>query len=117
MPVETLLRKAKEHRSYDEGETVFTAGEFGEHMFGVISGSVDLCNEDRVVATKGPGEMFGELALVDREPRSLTAVATTATTLAVIDRHQFLFLIHETPTFAIDVMHSLAVQLRALTSG
>jgi CRP-like cAMP-binding protein len=53
------------------------------------------------------------MALVDGSARSATAVATEPTTLAVIDRHRFLFLIHETPTFALQVMHGMADLLRA----
>ena len=60
----------------------------------------------------GPEDVFGEMALIDNSPRSLTAVAITDTTLATIDRHRFLFLVQETPTFAIDVMTVMAERLR-----
>jgi len=51
---------------------------------------------------------------VSDAPRSLTAVATEPTVLAVIDERSFLFLVHETPMFAIQVMRSLAERIREL---
>jgi CRP-like cAMP-binding protein len=52
------------------------------------------------------------MALVDSSPRSATAVATTDTVLAVIDRHRFLFLVQETPMFALQVMSAMADRVR-----
>jgi CRP-like cAMP-binding protein len=112
MTVRTLFSNADERRTYAEGETVFEEADYGEHMFGVVAGSVELRKNDRVMVTRGPGEVFGELALIDRSPRTLTAVAVEPTELAVIDRHRFLFFIHETPTFALDVMQSMGELLR-----
>jgi CRP/FNR family transcriptional regulator, cyclic AMP receptor protein len=56
------------------------------------------------------------MAIVDGSPRSATAVAVADTKLAVIDRHRFIFLIDETPMFALQVMSSIAERLRAATS-
>jgi len=53
------------------------------------------------------------MAIVDSSPRSATVVAVTDTKLAVIDRKMFLFLVHETPTFALHVMSGMAQRLRA----
>jgi CRP-like cAMP-binding protein len=52
------------------------------------------------------------MAVVDKSPRSASAVGVENTTLAVIDRRRFLFLVGETPTFALQVMSSLAERLR-----
>ena len=59
-----------------------------------------------------PEQTFGEMAIIDNAPRSLTAVAAEASTVAVINRHTFLFLVHETPTFALDVMRALIGRIR-----
>ncbi len=56
--------------------------------------------------------MFGERALIDQLPRNLTAIATAETTLAEIDRGLFLFLVHESSTFALGIMGALAGRLR-----
>jgi CRP/FNR family transcriptional regulator, cyclic AMP receptor protein len=98
------------------GEVLFRAGEPGDEMYGVISGEIELRLDDRVVGRVEPGGTFGELAIIDSGPRTLTAVAGQASEIAVINQHDFLFLVHETPTFAIDVMRSLAHLIRALES-
>ena len=71
-----------------------------------------LSAHGRVIAKLGPDETFGEMALVDSSPRMATATAVEPTSIAVINRRQFLFLVHETPTFALQVMSSMAERLR-----
>jgi CRP-like cAMP-binding protein len=112
MPFRGLFQNADTTRPVAPGEVVFAEGDAGEHMFGVIEGGVELRKGGLVVSTLGAGDVFGEMALIDSSPRSLSAVAAVDTTLATIDRHLFLFLVHETPTFALDVMGSLAGRIR-----
>jgi CRP/FNR family transcriptional regulator, cyclic AMP receptor protein len=59
--------------------------------------------------------MFGEMALIDEAPRSATAVAASAVELVPVGSKQFLFLVSETPHFALNVMRSLARRLREET--
>ncbi len=85
----------------------------GTEMFGIIEGQIQLQTTARVIARLGPEDIFGEMAIVDSSPRMATAIAAEDTLLAVIDRHRFLFLIHETPTFALSVMSAMADRFRA----
>jgi CRP/FNR family transcriptional regulator, cyclic AMP receptor protein len=73
---------------------------------------VELRKGSVLVASLVPNDVFGERALVDRLPRNLDAIAVTETVLAEIDRSLFLFLVHETPTFALGIMGALASRLR-----
>ena len=114
MTVRGVFASANETRELSAGEVVFEAGDSGTHMYGVISGSVELRNGDDVVATLGPDSTFGELAIISKEPRSLTAVAAEESSLALIDERTFIFLVHETPTFALQVMRSLAGRIKQL---
>jgi CRP-like cAMP-binding protein len=59
---------------------------------------------------------MGEMALIDSQPRSATAVALTDCSLAVIDEKRFLFMVHETPFFALDIMRILAERLRQMNA-
>jgi CRP-like cAMP-binding protein len=113
MKVVGIFKAAKETRELPAGTVIFEEGATGEEMFGVVAGKVELRMPDGRVFTLGPDESFGEMAIVDQSPRSGTAIAVEDSTLAVIDRRRFLFLVHETPTFALQVMSSLAERLRA----
>jgi CRP-like cAMP-binding protein len=113
MKVHGVFKAAKETRDVPAGTVIFEAGASGDEMFGVVSGKVELRMDDGRVFTLGPDESFGEMAMVDQSPRSGAAVAAEDTTLAVIDRSRFLFLVHETPTFALQVMGSMAERLRS----
>ena len=112
MGTESLFFNAPNHRTVAAGEVIYTEGDSGEHMFGIVSGAVDLYKGSVVVASLGPDDVFGERALIDHLPRNLEAVATTETTLAEIDRRLFLFLVHESSTFALGIMKALASRLR-----
>jgi CRP-like cAMP-binding protein len=105
---------AREQREVAAGETIFAEGDEGHEMFGVVSGRVELRRGDHLLTTLGTGDTFGEFAIVSDVPRSLTAVATEATVLAVIDDRAFLYLVHETPTFALQVMRAMDDRIREL---
>jgi CRP-like cAMP-binding protein len=81
-------------------------------LYVVKKGDVDLVIRDQVVETVGEEGFFGELALIDRSPRSATAIAKTDCVLIKIDERQFLYLIQETPFFALIVMRTMAARLR-----
>ena len=66
----------------------------------------------RTIATLGPDDVFGEMAMIDRTERMATAIATSPSHVVSIDRRHFLFLVHETPMFALQVMSAMAERLR-----
>lgn len=107
-----LFRNAQRTLNVPAGDVVFRQGDSGNEMFGVVEGEIHLEVTGRIVATLGPDDIFGEMALIDRSPRSTTAVATSDSVLAVIDRTLFLFLVQETPTFALSVMSEMANRFR-----
>ena len=117
MGILAVFANAREQREVAAGETVFAEGDTGADMFGLISGTVELRKGERVVRMLEPGDTFGEMAIVSQGPRSLTAVATEASQLAVIDERTFLFLVHETPMFALLVMRSMADRIRELDTS
>ncbi len=112
MPTDSLFLNAPDHRTVHEGEVIYAEGDVGTHMFGIVAGAVQLLKGSVVVAALGPNDVFGERALIDHLPRNLIAIATAETTLAEIDRRLFLFLVHESSTFALGIMSALAIRLR-----
>lgn len=113
MSVHGVFASAKDTRDLAAGSVVFEAGSTGAEMFGVISGRIELRDGDVVVGSVEAGDTFGELAIIDKAPRSLTAVASEDSVVAVIDERTFLYLVHETPMFALQVMRSLSARIRA----
>ena len=75
---------------------------------------MELRRGDQPLQRIGPDGTFGELAIIDAETRTLTAVAVEASQVAVISQRDFLYLVHETPTFALDVMRAMARLIRQL---
>ena len=113
MKVPGLFANAQQIVQVGAGMEVFREGDAGKEMYGIVSGEVELHINGRVIRTLGADDVFGEMAIVDSAPRSATAVATQDTVLAVINRHRFLFLVQETPTFALQVMSAMAARQRA----
>jgi CRP/FNR family transcriptional regulator, cyclic AMP receptor protein len=112
MKVSGLFRNADATREYAAGDVVFSEGDDGDEMFGIVHGAIELSVHGNVIATLGDDDVFGEMAIIDSSTRMATAMATEATQVAVIDRRHFLFLVHETPMFALQVMSALAERLR-----
>ena len=96
----------------EAGHALFREGESGDTMFVVIEGRVDVTHGGATIETIGAGGLIGELALIDTEPRSATAVAATPCRLATVDKQEFTFLVQEHPTFALQVMKVMAERLR-----
>jgi CRP/FNR family transcriptional regulator, cyclic AMP receptor protein len=81
-------------------------------MYIVMEGEVEILDGSTSLEIVGPGSIFGELALIDDEPRSATAAVKTDAKLVAVDRRRFEFMVSETPFFALAVMKVLADRLR-----
>jgi CRP-like cAMP-binding protein len=109
-----LARAGHESRTYGDGQPIFSIGDPGTEMFVVKAGEVAIMVEDKVIAAVGPGGIFGEMALVDGQPRSANAVARSDCEVVPVDERAFTFLVGETPHFALQVMRTLAERLRRM---
>lgn len=94
------------------GEPVFKEGDTGKIMYVLMEGEADIVIGQAVVEKARPGTMLGELALVDDVKRTATVMAVTDCRLVPIDVKRFLFLVQETPNFALHVMKVIAERLR-----
>ncbi|MGD0581000.1 MAG: cyclic nucleotide-binding domain-containing protein [Bryobacteraceae bacterium] len=108
-----LFRNA-ETVSFSAGQSVFSAADKGPamHMYVIIEGQVEIQIDTKMLELLGPGEIFGEMALIDDGPRSAAAVAKTDCRMAAVNRRRFEFMVQETPFFALAVMQVLADRLR-----
>lgn len=107
-----LFRNADNQQQFDPGDVIFRKGDQGDYMYVVMSGEVDIVLDGQYIRTLSSGAIFGEMSLIDDSPRSADAVARTNCVLAPVDERRFLFLIHETPMFALHVMSVMAKRLR-----
>ena len=76
-------------RHYDAGETIIRTGDLGEEFFLVSDGEVEVIRADQKVARLGPGDFFGEVALISGEPRNATVVARNAVDTYVLGKTDF----------------------------
>jgi CRP-like cAMP-binding protein len=102
---------------YPDSKVIFLKGAAGDFAYVVKSGKVEIREAGRVLETLGPGGIFGEMAMIDDEDRSASAVAVGPTDLVVVDRDTFEALIREVPDFAITVMRLMARRLRTTTAA
>ena len=95
------------------GGIIFREGDAATELFVIKSGQVRIQLGNRTLTELGPDSIFGEMALIDNEPRSASAIAVTDVEIVPVSERQFLFLVSQTPYFALKVMRVLAQRLRA----
>ena len=106
-----------DEESFKANQPIFKAGDSGGTMLTVLTGKVETFiigdkNERIVLDDYGPGEIFGELSLLDGAPRSANAVAVETTRVFIIDRDDLQRLISKKPDAALDIMMILGQRIR-----
>jgi len=104
-------------RAYDEGAIIFMRGDPGDSLCGVVSGRVRISvsrpgGKEIFLNMICPGETFGEIALLDGEPRTATATAIVRTELFVVPREQFLRVLGGEPQLAAHLIQLLCRRVR-----
>ncbi|MGF6306193.1 CRP/FNR family cyclic AMP-dependent transcriptional regulator [Bradyrhizobium sp. i1.8.4] len=112
-----LTGNSIETRLVRAGGVIFREGEQANELFVIKSGYVRIQVGNKTMADLAPDTIFGEMALIDNEPRSATATALTDVELVPVSEKQFLFLVSQTPHFALKVMRTLAQRLRTMNKG
>ena len=92
---------------YAPGKLIMREGERGVALYAVLEGRVAISIGDAVVERVGPGGVFGEMSLVDREPRLASAAAETECVLLAMSRHMFLHLVKTSPKFGAAMLKSV----------
>lgn len=112
MAILNLFKFVKDQISFPAGYVLFTENETGDNAYVIIEGEVDITFKGHILETISSGGLIGEMALIDHQTRSATATAKTDVKAVVIDRNRFLFMVQETPSFALEVMKIMADRLR-----
>jgi CRP/FNR family transcriptional regulator, cyclic AMP receptor protein len=103
-----------ETRLVQAGGVIFREGDPADELFVIKSGNVRIQVGNKTVADLPADTIFGEMALIDNEPRSASATALTDVELVPVSEKQFLFLVGQTPNFALKVMRTLVQRLRTM---
>jgi len=112
-----VLQRAAAEKQYASGKEVFKEGDTGDGVYIVGEGQVQISslvaeNERRVFSLINPGEIFGEMAVLENKPRSASAVAVGDTTVYFIPRDELLKLVETSPRLALDLLREISNRLR-----
>jgi CRP/FNR family cyclic AMP-dependent transcriptional regulator len=100
-----------DERAALEGEKLTEEGRRGRELFVLLDGTVVVRRRGRNVADLGPGDWFGEIAILTYKPRTTTVTATSAVRLLVISDRSFRRVVETTPRIALTVLASVAERL------
>ena len=98
--------------SVSAGDVIYSEGETTNAMYVVQSGEVEIKIRDKSMEVVGPDGFFGEMALIDQSRRTGTAIAKSDCTIIPISEKHFLFMVEETPLFALAVMRTMVARFR-----
>jgi CRP/FNR family cyclic AMP-dependent transcriptional regulator len=96
------------------GKTLCKKGESGGDFFIILEGKAEV-DADRGSAALGPGDFFGEIALIDNGPRTATVRSTTPMRLLVLGHAQFRDVLHQNGEIAVKILRAVTQRLRAAT--
>lgn len=113
----TIFQRQPEPKSLRSGQVIFQEGQPADYMYGVLSGAVEIAVQGQVIETLEPGAVFGIGALIRETPRRYTAIAKTDCQLVYLDEQRFLFVVQETPLFAIQVLQTYSDRLMQLAEN
>jgi CRP-like cAMP-binding protein len=101
---------------YQDGETIICEGETGNCMYAIQGGQVEVLlgkgDEEVCVAVLGEGDVFGEMALFEKEVRSATVRARGEVRVLTLDKRTFLRRIHEDPSLAFRILEKMSQRIR-----
>ena len=103
-----LVARHAEHLQFDDGAKLTEEGRVGYEFFVILDGKVKIMKGGKQVNTLGPGDSFGELALLDRSPRNATVLADGDVDVVMLAQREFTGLLQTVPTLAHKLLVGLA---------
>lgn len=108
------VARASDEIDLPAGRTLCEQDSIGREAFIIVAGKADVSRNGKKVATLGPGDCFGELALLDHGPRTATVTAASDLSVLVIGAREFAGIVDEVPPIAHKLMRALAARVREL---
>ena len=111
------LQSVTREAGFAAGAEIFKEGDAGDALYVIKSGRVQISavigdGERQVLSRLPPGEVFGEMAVIDNQPRSATAMAEVETTLYVVPREAMITMLTSSPQFSFSMMREITQRLR-----
>ena len=105
-------------RDYADQEVICRQGEVGDRMYVIQSGRAVVVHEtagsEVVLGELTTGDIFGEMSIFDRQPRSATVRAVGSAKVLTLDRRAFLTRVHQDPSLAFNILQKMSLRIRAL---
>jgi len=111
------LAKVTEDMEVEEGKVLTREGQSGSEFFVIIDGEVSVTKDGQQIRTLGPGDFFGEIALLEDTPRTATVVAKTPLRFFVLTRQSFRSMLAHQPELERKVLAALEERVRATSEN
>jgi len=98
---------------FQAGKTLIKEGAPGREFFVLVDGTVEVSREGRTIDTAGPGDFFGEMALLTEQPRNATVTTTSKVDVLILTSRSFRSLVEHNPLIALKVMRAVADRVPA----
>ncbi|MGZ4680996.1 MAG: cyclic nucleotide-binding domain-containing protein [Acidimicrobiales bacterium] len=112
----TQIARAMDEVSVSAGKEIVTQGTLGHEFYLIVDGRAKVSRDGATVAELGPGQYFGEMALLDGAPRNATVTASEPTDLLVLGQREFAAVLDGSPGVARKLLTHLAARLREADS-
>lgn len=109
--LKAILKVAMERR-FETGDIILSRGEGGVGFYLIRDGLVEIKSDGNILAKLGPGQFFGEMAILDNQPRSADVVAAEPSRCLIVSEWSFKALISENPKIALNMLQEFARRLR-----
>lgn len=106
------IMKASKQQEFQNGETIVKKGDEGAGLYLVLEGAVEVRSNGKTLAKLGPGHFFGEMSVIDTQPRSADVIAVEPSRALVLSGWAFKSLVSERPRIAVKMLQEFARRLR-----
>jgi CRP/FNR family cyclic AMP-dependent transcriptional regulator len=109
--LKAIVKVSKEHK-FETGDVILSKGEGGVGFYLIMNGSVEIKSDGNILAKLGQGQFFGEMAVLDNQPRSADVVAAEPSRCFIVSEWAFKALISENPRIALKMLQEFVRRLR-----
>jgi CRP/FNR family transcriptional regulator, cyclic AMP receptor protein len=109
--LKAIVKLSKE-RTYETGHVIVQKGEGGVGFYLILEGTVEIRSDGTTIAKLGPGQFFGEMSVIDNQPRSADVVAIEPSRCLILSAWSFNALISENPKIALRMLQEFVRRLR-----